>query len=1052
MTLCIRAMTLIPKTRGAPSTDSVPPTFLLRTLGWAELCEIAPSGAILPRVLGPGKPLALLVYCACARDRSHARDMLAALLWADSDPEKSRHNVRQALWRLRRVLGDLLVTRNDAVEGVELSVESDRERFLRAVHGDEAELALSLYSGPFLRGLTLPGGDQFEDWALAERGRLEDALLRVVQPYARDLIKRDRPGRACEVAERLVVLAPDSLDAHRIATDLLMEAGDRSAARRVADRLEQLAIETIGHTPVDVASTIARARATSAVEPTEVVRAIALDLVGREAEFGIVLEAWSRARAGATQVVAMTGIAGIGKSRLLAAIAARCSGRRSRSVSVRANPGELEVPFGFAAGIARALSTQPGAAGINVDSAREIVALDPGLGSVFATTPSAIDGGEAVRRRALALLDLVSAIAEQEPLALLLDDLHWADASSRQLLAVVLGRATELPLMVVVTTRATSAVIVEHRALTTVSLLALDGDAVIDAIRSSGSWPEHVDAQLFVRRLASVCDGIPLSVVERLALARDTGNLVDHDGTWDSPNWQQATRDIAVASPLDQRLLACTAIESRALLTLSVAGTPLADAVIRDALSTDSASPIADALQSLEVKGLLVRTRDGWSLWHDVVSERMLALTAPEDRQARHGALATALMSSGSSLSHAAAVRHFVQALDDDAAGVVFAKIVATGRRSGDARHARDVLTDCVGERLSEVRLRRVLRAVPFWNRSARLRTRSVLVAASLVVFATSVSAWYARRQPALAFAQSPSIAVSARGFRLDALGLLPSAIVRVGSSERALATPSGSSIIHVRSLRATTTILSGDSVVADSGVASFGALRFATTDSVLSLRFEADGFRPLDFELKVRDTHLPNGPGRSSTRLYSGTLNTQRVRGPNAEVTVSRDAPLSGVVQVEYNSSWAAASVWLSLTPTWGRASELGREVFPVATPVRQDVVDVPVDLVSPHVPGEYWILFMVDAEPSGGFGLSRTNWTLGAAEWGDGNDLAALPDSVIRAANRVGIVTTDILYPALWNTGGSACRDSARVVHGKRVKYCPRQLGMFGIRVIVK
>ncbi len=1044
-------MKLMPTTRGAPSTDSVLPAFLLRTLGAAELCEIAPGGAVLPRVLGPGKPLALLVYCACARDRAHARDMLAALLWADSDPEKSRHNVRQALWRLRRVLGDVLVTRDDAVEGIHPALESDRERFLRAVHGDDAELALLLYSGPFLRGLTLPGGDEFEDWAIAERRRLEDSLLRVVQPYARELVKRDRPGRVCEVAERLIVLAPDSLDAHRIATDLLVAAGDRSAARRVADRLEQLAVETIGHTPTDAAAAIARARTTATVEPVEIVRAIALDLVGRDAEFGAVLEAWSRARVGTTQVVAMTGIAGIGKSRLLAAIATRCSGRRARSVSVRANPGELEVPFGFAAGIARALSTQPGAAGINVDSAREIVALDPGLGSVFATTPSATDGGEAVRRRALALLDLVSAIAEQEPLALLLDDLHWADASSRQLLAVVLGRATELPLMVVVTTRATSAVIVEHRALTTVSLLALDGDAVIDAIRSSGSWPEHAEAQLFVRRLASVCDGIPLSVVERLALARDTGNLVDHDGMWDSPDWQQATRDIGVASPLDQRLLACTPIESRTLLTLSVAGTPLADAVIRDALPKESASTVADALQALEVKGLLVRTRDGWSMWHDVVSERTLALTAPEDRQARHGALATALMLSGSSLSHAAAVRHFVQAMDDDAAGVVFAKIVAAGRRSGDARHARDVLTDCVGERLSEVRLRRVLRAVPFWNRSARLRTRSVLVAASLVVLATSVSAWYARRQPALAFAQAPVVAEAARSFRSDAFRLLPSAIVRFGSSERVLPAAAGSSMVHVRSLRATATILSGDSVVADSGVASFGALRFATTDSVLILRFEAEGFRPLDFELKMRDNHLPNGPGRSSTRLYDGMLNGQHVRGPNAQIVVARDATVSGVVQVEYNSSWPAASVWLSLTPTWGRASEVGREIIPVSTPVRQDVVDVPVDVVAPHAPGQYWILFMVDAEPSGGFGLSRTNWTLGAAEWGDGNDLAALPDSVIRVANRDGIVLTDILYPALWNTGGYVCRDSAGVVHGKRVKYCPRQLGMFGIRVIV-
>jgi hypothetical protein len=43
-------------------------TFLVRTLGAAELSAEF-EGADEPRLLGPGKPLALLAYCCCARDR-----------------------------------------------------------------------------------------------------------------------------------------------------------------------------------------------------------------------------------------------------------------------------------------------------------------------------------------------------------------------------------------------------------------------------------------------------------------------------------------------------------------------------------------------------------------------------------------------------------------------------------------------------------------------------------------------------------------------------------------------------------------------------------------------------------------------------------------------------------------------------------------------------------------------------------------------------------------------------------------------------------------------
>ena len=503
-----------------------PAPFLLRTLGTTELVGSGAAGPQAERLLGAGKPLALLAYCASARNRDHSRDLLASLLWPQAGSDRSRHNLRQALWRLRRAIGDALETRDDVVVRLDASVATDREQFLEAVHRDDGEGALRAYTGPFLAGLSLPDGDAFEDWAALERRHLEESLLRVVEPYLRDLVSRGRPAQGREALERLLQVAPEHLEARRIAVELLLLLGDRAAARREAEVLEQLARTEESPLSARAAAAVAKAHErdgpeAAASEPGgDAVAPFTLDLVGREESFTVVLTAWARARAGATQIVSVTGGAGIGKSRLLTAIAARCQGRRGRTVTVRANPGEREVPFGFAAAIAQALASQPGAAGINTDSARELVALDPGLASLFAVTPSPTEGGEAVRRRALALYDLVSAIAEQEPLALLLDDLHWADTASRQLMAIVMGRSTDLALMVVTTSRGGAAGLVEHRALVSLPLVPLEHDAVVDAIRSSGEWPEHEGAQRFIATVADACQGIPLGVVERLSLAQ----------------------------------------------------------------------------------------------------------------------------------------------------------------------------------------------------------------------------------------------------------------------------------------------------------------------------------------------------------------------------------------------------------------------------------------------------------------------------------------------------------------------------------------------------
>jgi len=80
---------------GAPS-----PRFGLSLLGGFELT--GPDGVVYL----PSKKLAgLLAYLACTAPRPQSREKLTSLLWGSHFDDQARQNLRQALTRLRKVLG-----------------------------------------------------------------------------------------------------------------------------------------------------------------------------------------------------------------------------------------------------------------------------------------------------------------------------------------------------------------------------------------------------------------------------------------------------------------------------------------------------------------------------------------------------------------------------------------------------------------------------------------------------------------------------------------------------------------------------------------------------------------------------------------------------------------------------------------------------------------------------------------------------------------------------------------------------------------------------------
>jgi predicted ATPase len=182
-------------------------------------------------------------------------------------------------------------------------------------------------------------------------------------------------------------------------------------------------------------------------------RVASLAFVGRLEELGVLEAARGRATNGEPAVVLVGGEAGIGKTRLVAELADRCRARGTRVLVGGCLPaGGDGLPF---APVVEALRPLPGELG--VESVRglvgpswpELARLLPALGE-----PSSGLVGQAAQARLFELLlGLLGRLGEQAPVMLVVEDLHWADRSTRDLLAFLVRNLRRERLLLVVTYR-----------------------------------------------------------------------------------------------------------------------------------------------------------------------------------------------------------------------------------------------------------------------------------------------------------------------------------------------------------------------------------------------------------------------------------------------------------------------------------------------------------------------------------------------------------------------------------------------------------------------
>lgn len=722
------------------STSADSTALTLRTLGATGLYA---AGATEP-LLGPGKPLALLIHLALTPGRRTSREFLLDLLWADLEPERARNALRQVLFHLRRLLGDAALPGSEELT-LARPIDSDRDAFLRSIERGELEAAMEQYGGEFLPAFGVPGGARFEHWADVERDRLRAAFLRSGELLVRRRLNESHFREAQRIARRVRDEARGSEPAWRLLLETVVAGRDFVAAAVEADALEQWATaEEVTLAPATLAAIARARRASPAPEERHDEAALVVELTGREREFSDITGAWEHVRTGRARHLHLVAPAGIGKTRLLRDATARLRAAGATVVELRGAPGDRDVPYAFAADLALTMAALPGAAGLAPASASALIALNPALSSFLAGAPDTALGDEALRRRVHALADLAGAVADEQPLVLAIDDLHWVDEPSFRMLDGLFARLRTSRVLCLTAARPERRPSAEG--VTALALAPLTPAQVASLVAALGAVPDEARwSRELVRGLHEATRGSPLLVLETLRLAMDDGVLALEGGEWRCLDEERLATLLRVGEALRQRVRALPPDHAWLLALLATAGTPLPTEALAHAGEQEGAGA-AEILATLERHGLVARAGIGWVPAHDEIAD---AGRAAFDE----AALARAERAVGELLIREAGaepqqllrgMRHLASAGDDAGVRRSFARFARLSRERFDRRPFAQLAAEVLGVEAASPRVTALVRTLPvhwrfgLWSAS-RLRVAAV---GGVLAVGTMAAAW----------------------------------------------------------------------------------------------------------------------------------------------------------------------------------------------------------------------------------------------------------------------------------------------------------------------
>ena len=440
---------------------SASPRLRLRLLGDLEVRNA--NGASRP--LPPSRRTRALLGFLVATGVPQSRASLCDLLW--DGPDDPRAALRWSLTKLRAVVDDETMQRlqadRDKVAFDARDCDIDSLQVGALLNGgDLAQMPLAALEdaaralqGEFLDGLELPMCYRFHHWCMAERERFARLRRGVLDSLTTRLA--DDPERALPYGHAMVAADPLAEAAHGTLVRLLAAAGrypeaerhygyarellrreialpDGGALDEAIRKVRRLQREAPARAPAQprldepVAPSAPPASFLTLARPAAPAPAA---LVGRDDECAAIEGALASARD--APVLFLVGEPGIGKTRLLDHLAERAGAVGVRVIRARCFEAEAVRPYGFWLDALRGVPTEGASADV-LERAAPLLGASAG----------------AVSREHLfdAAAALLGVLSQEQPLAVVVDDLQWIDDASAALLHFVARRLADPPMPV----------------------------------------------------------------------------------------------------------------------------------------------------------------------------------------------------------------------------------------------------------------------------------------------------------------------------------------------------------------------------------------------------------------------------------------------------------------------------------------------------------------------------------------------------------------------------------------------------------------------------
>ncbi len=386
-------------------------------------------------------------------------------------------------------------------------------------------------------------------------------------------------------------------------------------------------------------------------------------LIGRDAPLSTVLHTLDRALAAHGSTLLVSGEAGIGKSRLVRAMVERARALGFVTLAGACFEADRAQPYAPVLDLVRVLAATSSpalAAHYFAPAGAELVTLFPELRSIYPDSPrQALDPEEDRRRLFHSFTEAIVALGKTQPLLLVIEDVHWSDDATLDLVLHLARRIGSQAIALILTFRSDEvgprlarllADFDRARCASEVGLRPLaarEVSAMLQAIFVSQTF-----APSFVEGLHGLTEGNPFFVEEMLKSLLVSGDLVRAEGAWRARPIEHVRMPRTAIEAVVRRLSGLSDAARRVASVAAVAGRRFDFGLLQALTQHDDAELLALIKELVDAQLVVEETAERFAFRHALTRETMLTQLLARERVALHRAIATALEQQHDARSH----------------------------------------------------------------------------------------------------------------------------------------------------------------------------------------------------------------------------------------------------------------------------------------------------------------------------------------------------------------------------------------------------------------